>query len=268
MNPNATKIGISANKWLTFDAELASHYPDGINQIYQGEIDGMLLKAVFSKAEMLEVKSRLERETDDLESVRYGTTLGCVLMAAGSDKARYFQGADRFRKKLKTLFNTNFEARLEAILRKMSVGKKVEVARENDERIYTPATVRFVHPNLGGMVPHKNNDFIVNSYYDHLKQIAKMVDALSYFIIIDKAESGGDLVLYDLPPEESITPTKDLDLEKFPKRYITPDIGDMILFHGGNIVHQITDVTGQKNRITIGGFLAMSNDEQKIFYWS
>lgn len=268
MNKNATQTELAINNWLTLEAELASNYPDGINQIYQGEIDGMLLKGVFSKAEMLEVKQRLDNASDELESVRYGTTLGCVLMAAGSDKKRYFQGADNFRDKLKTLFNINFEARLEATLTDISGGRKVEVARENNERVYTPATVRFVYPNRGGMVPHKNNDFLENSYYDHLNQIAKMVDALSYFIIIDKPEAGGDLVLYDLPPKESMTLTKDLDLEKCPKRYITPDIGDMIVFHGGNIVHQITDVTGPKVRITIGGFLAMSKDDQKILYWS
>lgn len=268
MNTTATNLELAINKWLTFDAELASNYPDGINQINQGEIDGMLLLGVFSKAEMLEVKYRLESESNNLETVRYGTTLGCVLMAAGSDKERYFQGADSFREKLKTLFNTSFEARVEAILTKISGGRKVEIARENDERVYTPATVRFVYPNRGGMVPHKNNDFLENSYYDHLNQIAKMVDALSYFIIIDKPEAGGDLVLYDLPPEESMTLTENLDLEKCPKTYIPPDIGDMIIFHGGNIVHQITDVNGDKTRITIGGFLAMSKDEQKVLYWS
>lgn len=150
----------------------------------------------------------------------------------------------------------------------MSGGRKIEVARENDERVYASATVRFVHPNQGGMGAHKNNDFLENPYYEHLKKIAKLVDAISYFIIIDKPEAGGDLVLYDLPPEESMSLTKNLDLEKCPKRYITPDIGDMIVFHGGNIVHQITDVTGQKPRITIGGFLAMSKDEQKVLYWS
>lgn len=268
MNTNAKNTELTTTKWLTFDAELASNYPDGINQIYQGEIDGMLLQKVFTQAEMLEVKYRLENETDELETVRYGTTLGCVLMAAGSDIERYFQSAGSFRAKLKKLFNTSYEARVEGFLSKMSGGRNIEVARENDERIYTPATVRFVQPNRGGMLPHKNNDFLENSYYDHLKQIAKMVDALSYFIIIDKPESGGDLVLYDLPVEESMTLTKNLGLEKCSKRYITPDIGDMIIFHGGNIVHQITDVTGKKARITIGGFLAMSKDDQKILYWS
>lgn len=268
MNINATKTELVTNKWLNFDAELASNYPDGINQIYQGKIDGMLLKGVFSKAEMLEVKQKLESESDDLETVRYGTTLGCVLMAAGSDIERYFKSAESFRAKLNKLFNTSFEARVEGVLSKMSGGRKVEVARENDERLYTPATVRFVYPNRGGMAAHKNNDFLDKPYYNHLNQVAKMVNALSYFIVIEKAEEGGDLLLYDLSEKQSMTFTNDLDLESYSKTYITPDVGDMIVFHGGNIVHQITDVKGNKTRITIGGFLAMSKDEQKFLYWS
>lgn len=268
MNSNITKTELATNKWLIFEAELASKYPDGINQIYQGEFDGMLLKGVFSQAEMLEVKHKLESENDELETVRYGTTLGCVLMAAGSDNERYFQSSNSFRTKLKRLFNTSFEARIEAILNSMSGGRKVEVARENDERIYTPATVRFVYPERGGMAPHKNNDFMDKIYYNHLKTIVKMADALSYFIVIDKPEEGGDLLLYEMSEEQSMTLTKDLDLESYQKRYVTPNVGDMILFHGGNIVHQITDVKGDKTRITIGGFLAMSKDEQKFLYWS
>ena len=65
-----------------------------------------------------------------------------------------------------------------------------------------------------------------------------------------------------------MTLTKDLDLESYPKTYISPDVGDMILFHGGNIVHEITDVKSTQVRITIGGFLASSKDEQKFLYWS
>ncbi len=268
MNKNATKTELTTNKWLTFNAELANNYPDGINQIYEGKINGMLLKGVFSQAEMLEVKQKLENENDEMETVRYGTTLGCVVMAAGNDLDRYFQSAASFKSKLKRLFNTSFEAKVEGILSQMSGERKVELVRENDERVYTPATVRFVYPNRGGMTAHKNNDFLDKPYYNHLNQIAKMVNAMSYFIIIEKAEEGGDLLLYDLSEEQEMTPTKDLDLESYSKTYITPDVGDMILFHGGNIVHQITDVKGFKPRITIGGFLAISQDDKKVFYWS
>lgn len=269
MNRNATKVELAINKWLTFEAESASDYPDGINQIYQGKIDGMLLKGVFPRAEMLAVKHKLENKDYQLEPVGYGTTLGCVLAAVGTNTEKYLKIAASFRSELKRLFATSYEARVEALLSKMSGGRKVELARENDERIYTPATFRFLHPNRGGIGLHRDNEFLVQPSYQHLNKVAKMVNTLSYFIIIDKPEQGGDLVLYDLPPEQSDTPIKDLDLKNCSKKYITPDIGDMILFQGGNILHQVTpDAQGQKTRITIGGFLAISKDEQKVFYWS
>ncbi|WP_414621615.1 hypothetical protein [Calothrix sp. CCY 0018] len=262
------KIEALANKWLSFDVELASDYPDGIDQIIQGEIDGIVLKKAFSKAEMLEVKQKLQNELNEQEPVVYGTTLGCILMAADNDIERYFQSADRFREKLKRLFNKSFEARIEGILSKISGGRKVEVAKKNEQQNYTPATIRFVHPYLGGIGVHKNNDFIDKPYYNHLNKITKLVNALSYFVIIKKAEKGGDLVLYNLSDRQPMTLTKDLNLESYSKTYISPDIGDMVVFHGGNIVHQITDVKSDEPRITIGGFLAMSKDEQKILYWS
>jgi hypothetical protein len=269
MNGNATNYELAINKWLSFNAESANNYPDGINQIYQGEIDGMMLKGVFSQSEMLEVKHKLvENKNYQLESVVYGTTLGSVLMTATGDMEKYFQNAASFRAELNQLFTTSFEARVETIFSKMSGGRTVETPKENDERIYTPATIRFVHPNLGGMLPHKNNDYVESTFYNYLSQVAKLKDALSYYIVINKPEEGGDLLLFDLSPEESMDLTKNLDLENCQKRYMSPDVGDMILFHGGNIVHQIIDVKGEKTRITIGGFVAFSKDDQKIFYWS
>ncbi|WP_414565758.1 MULTISPECIES: 2OG-Fe(II) oxygenase [unclassified Anabaena] len=269
MNRNATQVEITINNWLTFDAESTKNYSDGINEIYQGKIDGILLKGIFSQAEMLAVTHKLENKNYQLEAVGYGTTLGYVLAAASGKIDKYLRTAANFRSELKRLFNTNFEARVEATLSQMSGGRKVELARENDERIYTPATFRFLHPNRGGIGLHRDNEFLVQPSYQYLNKVAKMVNSLSYFIIVDTPEKGGDLVLYDVPVEQSETRIKDLDLEKCPKKIINTNIGDMILFRGGNILHQVTpDVEGRKTRITIGGFLAISKDDQKIFYWS
>ncbi len=269
MNINPTKAKLTIDKWLIFDVESARDYSDGINQVYQSQIDGMLIQEVFSKAEMLSVKHKLENKDYELETVGYGVTLGYVLAAAGTSTEKYLKVAASFRDELKMLFTTNYEARVEAVLSQMSGGRKVELARESDERIYTPATFRFLYPNRGGIGLHRDNEFLGQSSYQHLNKIARMVNAMSYFIIVDTPEQGGDLVLYDLPPEQYETPIKNLDLENCPKRLITPDIGDMILFRGGDILHQVTpDVECQKTRITIGGFLALSKDDKKVFYWS
>lgn len=269
MNRNATKAESAINNWLTFNAESVSDYPDVINEIYQSKIDGILLKGVFSRAEMLVVKYKLENKDYQLETVGYGTTLGYVLAAASGNFDKYLRIAANFRSELKRLFSTSFEAKVEATLSKMSGERKVELTREDDERVYTPATFRFLHPNRGGIGLHRDNEFLVQPSYEYLNKVAKMVNSLSYFIIVDTPEQGGDLVLYDVPLEQSEVRIKDLDLKKCPKRIITPDIGDMILFRGGNILHQVTpDVQGKKTRITIGGFLAISKDDKKIFYWS
>jgi hypothetical protein len=269
MNRNATQLQTTINDWLTFDTESIKNYPDGINEIYQGQIDGILLKVVFSRAEMLAVTHKLQNKNYQLETVGYGTTLGYVLAAASGQIDKYLRTAANLRAELKRLFSTNFEAKLEATLSQMSGGREIELAREDDERIYTPATFRFLHPHRGGIGLHRDNEFLVQPSYQHLNKVAKMVNSLSYFIIVDTPEQGGDLVLYDVPQEQSKTRIKDLDLEKCPKRIISTDIGDMIIFRGGDILHQVTpDVEGKKTRITIGGFLAISKDDQKIFYWS
>jgi hypothetical protein len=261
-------FNLAIKNWLTIDAESITNYPDGVNQIYKCEIDGMLIKGVFSKEEMLSVQNKLNSKKEVRDPLYYGAIQGAILVAKGSDRTQYFQDATILREDLKNLFKTNYEARVEAILTKMSRGRTVEIPREDAQKIYTPATIRFVHPNKGGIKLHRGNEFLGDGAYDYMNQIAKIVNGLSYFIVIDKAEQGGELVLYDLLPEQLATPKKDLDLDKCNKRYLNPDIGDMILFQGGSIFHAVADVQGNKERITIGGFVAISKDDQKVFYWS
>ena len=43
--------------------------------------------------------------------------------------------------------------------------------------------------------------------------------------------------------------------------------GDLLLFDGGRIWHQVRPVLGQTNRVTIGGFTALSKNHRKVFYW-
>jgi hypothetical protein len=276
---------VTSKKWVTVDLELvANSYPDGFNQIYQGELEGIVIKGVFSKEEMLKVtqnvKHALENEQTVVNPVHYGRLIGNVLIAQGSDTTRYFQEAAAFRKEVNQLFETEYEARIEGVFSKISGGRTVELPRKSSDEVYTPATVRFVLPGSGGMRVHIGDEFLGDPAYEHLNQIAKTANSLSYFIVIDHAEEGGDLLLYDLPLENLIKakstfseayrqdPQIKESLEKCPKRHVRPGVGDMLIFHGGNVLHAVTDVKGNKDRITVGGFAAISQDDQKIFYWS
>ena len=256
--------------WFTVEANSLANYTDAINQIYKGEIDGMLIKQVFTKEEMLKAKHQLDNNSNR-NKVGYGESFGIVLLAKANDPNKYFPDVAVYRSELNKIFATGYEARIEALLSKVSGERKVELASENNQN-YAPAQIRFMEPNKGGLIIHKGSQFLEHQAFAHLKEIARLPEHLSYFLIIDKPESGGELIIYDLPQEEAKkdfdTLNKNSAFEKCDKKYIIPDIGDMVLFHGGTIWHKVADAKGSKSRISIGGFIALSKDDRQIFYWS
>lgn len=266
---------VTKNKWITVAADSINQYADGINQIYQEELEGIIIRQVFSLEEMLDVQQQLETHKLATHEVRYGQTLGQIIVNIGKDNSEYLQNSQRFREELTTIFQIDFEAKLENTFSQMSGDRNIELPKENGQA-YSPATIRFVQPKKGGIPPHTGNEFLDNSAYDYLKSIGKVVNGLSYFIVISKPEKGGELVLFDIPQEhlsKQETDSKNIRLAKqqldsCPQRKIVPETGDMIIFKGGNIMHKIAEVYGNKTRITIGGFLALSQDDKKIYYWS
>ncbi|MDM9585832.1 2OG-Fe(II) oxygenase [Nostoc sp. GT001] len=267
---NSAMTYVKNDLWLTVTADLLANYPDAVNRIYKGEIDGMLIKQVFTKEEMLKAKHQLEN-IKSRKSVGYGESFGVVLPAKENEPTKYFQDVNVYRNDLKNIFEGGYEQRIEGLLSKVSGGRVVEIASENNQT-YAPAQIRFVEPNKGGIIIHKGSQFLQHPSFAHLTKIARLQEHLSYFLIVDKPEEGGELIIYDLPPEEAKkdfdTLVKDSAFEKCDKKYISPDIGDMVLFHGGTIWHKVAEARGNKNRISIGGFVAISTDDQKIFYWS
>lgn len=262
---------IKNDLWVTVESKFIDKYLDGVNQIYKGEIDGMLIKQVFTKEEMFRAKHQLENSKNLRNHVKYGETFGTVLVEKVSNRVKYFQDVAVYRSELNKIFASGYEARIKALLRKISGERKVEIASENNQT-YAPAQIRFMEPNKGGLIIHKGSQNLHNPPFAYLREITRIFEHLSYFLIIDKPEEGGELIVYDLPPEEAKKDVDDLiqnsAFEKCEKRYISPDIGDMVLFHGGTIWHKVADIKGKKSRISIGGFVALSKDDQKIFYWS
>lgn len=263
------------NKWIRVDAESVDGDFDVISQIYRGEREGIVITGVFSQAEMLEVRTKLATKKTGLHPTLYGETFGKILVAQGHDKSDYFAAAQEFRSEIKQIFKTDFEATIESIVSQLSGNKTVELPCEQGSA-YTPATIRLAYPNRGGIPVHTGNEFLHGSAYDYLKEIARLVNGLSYFVVVNKPEGGGELVVYDLPEDqlkksetdrEKIRQAKQ-NLDEVPRNYIDPDVGDMVIFQGGSILHCIAPILGNETRITIGGFLALSQDGKKVYYWS
>lgn len=271
-------------KWLNLSEEQLSNHPDLLNQIYQEKVHGTLIKQVFSPAEMNQVAQKIKANEVDLHPTVFGATIGLSLSQKITSDRDYFEEAEKFRTILKKLFIIDFEQKFEWIISQISGGAKVEIPQENS-RYYTPATIRLVNPQAGGIPPHTGSEFLYNAGYDFFKNQADLADSMSYFLVIDKPESGGELVIYDLFLSATDKTQEDLlaffldvkpKLDSCAQISLNPDVGDMIIFKGSTIMHKVANVEGTQKRLTIGGFLAFSHagtssgedESQKIYYWS
>ena len=271
-------------KWLNLSQKELINHPNLLFQIYQEQVHGTLIKQVFSTAEMNQVAQKIKANEVDLHPTVFGATIGLSLSQKITSDRDYFEEAEKFRKVLQKLFMTNFEEKFKSIISQISGGTKVEIPQENT-RYYTPATIRLVNPQAGGIPPHTGSEFLYNTGYDFFKKQADLADSMSYFLVIDKPDSGGELVIYDLFLSATDKTQEDLlafFLEVKPKLdscaqiSLNPEVGDMIIFKGSTIMHKVANVEGTKKRLTIGGFLAFSHEgrssgkgePKKIYYWS
>jgi hypothetical protein len=56
-------------------------------------------------------------------------------------------------------------------------------------------------------------------------------------------------------------------IEEFNSQIIDLSPGDLILFDGGNIWHRVENLSGDRDRVTIGGFASIS-DEKEMYVWA
>ncbi|MFN8019808.1 MAG: hypothetical protein U0P45_17070 [Acidimicrobiales bacterium] len=253
-------------------ADLDAH-PDGFAQVHRGDHDGFLIRGVLTPDEAAAFTDRALAA--ELHANVGGRLLGTSLLGL-PDRVGYLAAAEGTRRRLDELFGFSFEERVEDVLRRVGGGRPVGLPAE-DGRSYLPATVRVLDALAGGYRAHTGNEF-VESYesYDHLRSIARTTDALSYFVLTQRPDEGGELIMYDLAwtetpdgfDREFMSPLRDARLEAYPKAYLDPGPGDMILFNGGRIWHKVADVVGDRPRVTVGGFATLSGPGDRIYYWN
>ncbi|MEM7040036.1 MAG: 2OG-Fe(II) oxygenase, partial [Bacteroidota bacterium] len=108
----------------------------------------------------------------------------------------------------------------------------------------------------------------------HLGTIARVHDQLSYFFLVQQPDEGGELILYDAEWDETKEElAKDYQtavnhVESQHAHVIDMRAGDLVVFAGGRVWHQVRDVSGNTNRVTLGGFMAYSHEMDKLYHWS
>jgi len=278
----------SLYNFATVNADEVAHlYPNGIQNICDRQIDGLIIENFLSPTEVDKVVSQLNRK-GPLEGSPFGDILiyGPALYVSSEDTRQYCRDALEFRRFCRQLFSggQDFEGRMSDVLSSLSGGRVVELPKAADGSDYTPASIRVLETDQF-MGWHFENQFLhcTPGYRELIPQI-ELSDHLAYFMVLSDAEAGGELVLYDIQWHETEwTDTENGGrrrngtingrliaevMEDYPQMIISPKPGSLVIFDGGRILHRVSAVKGNRRRITIGGFVAFSRQREKVFYWS
>lgn len=112
----------------------------------------------------------------------------------------------------------------------------------------------------------------------YLKELGDTTYMMSFVMVLDMPESGGELVVYDMHRHNTPKQFLPLNLMKqkilgeYLDRYVQkeayrPKPNTMMLFRGGTPLHKVMPPLGAGRRITIGGSILPSHDKTKLYYW-
>ncbi|PSR13482.1 MAG: hypothetical protein DA408_10690 [Bacteroidetes bacterium] len=280
--------------------ELVAQYPNALHDLYTGKEDGFLVKGVLSPEQVAAILANFQQVLDDEPAyTNVGFTYPTIfaefsnriLKLPAAEKAAgisaYFAKNDHFSTTFKDRFGVGLPQLLNDLFQQIGGGRKVRVPKGMEDQGHYPfATFRYLVPATGMMAVHCGNYFqdAFLKVYQHLSSIVKVKNQMSFFIVLQAAEAGGELSVFNFrwkDGQSKINPSEDreiylpngkayfIDEDKgMQKIMLKPQAGDMILFQGGSIWHRVEPVRGQQNRITFGGFMGFSEDEGTLYYWS
>lgn len=267
------------NKLLQLKPDNLNDCGDVMTSIRNGQIDGILIRdfmppeIALSHAQNLIDNPEVMRST----SCPYGRIYAGTIIGVRNQFEQYFEDARVFRSECEQLFGSqeNFEPNFAQLLSKIAGGRTVSVPQAPNGNFYSPATIRWVQPG-GAIAPHCEKVYFKTRTpaFELLNRIAAAETIFSFFMLMAQPEVGGELILYDFnwQNQNGNGVGKKTD-PKYLESHCNPRLipifgGDLIIFNAGQIWHQISEVKGTMPRITIGGFLSFSKDDQTLYYFS
>ena len=284
--------------WKEISISELNNIPDGLNDMRLRNFDGVLIQQVLSHEECdLIIKAFDSLPQSDKKIMPEGETYPLVFaqLVRGMlfDKNfnfddetfnEYFNKCASYNNSFKSVFKVDFRNKIELIFTALANGRTISLPRGiGGVGEYPFSTLRKLIPEKGDVSIHCGNYFQQEfpSFYKHLMTQVEVKDQLSYFVMLQEPEEGGELTLYDWiwkdgqtkdNPAENIEVVDEngniLKVSKIKLSKVRPRKGDMILFQGGSIWHRVELVKGLKSRYTIGGFMGFSHDDKEIIYWS
>jgi hypothetical protein len=264
---------------LELEAGEAGRCPDAFDRIRAGNLQAVLVRGVYSPAELAPVVERLERGElpflrtwfpEKFRSWFYGVNLNL----AHPGLAGYFDAALAFHGHLRELFAGAGEltGRVAGVLASLDHGRPFVAPpgpRPGEHYMFT--TLR-AHLEKGYIPPHFDNEQALRPSYAHLRGLVE-AHMTSYVLTLSTAEGGGALEVFDYVCEPNDARMISVDgapkpaLDALRRVAFRVPAGDMIILDSGRYLHQLLPVEGTRKRWTACSFIARSRDGRANFCW-
>ena len=276
---------------LEVDGRSSAPAVDVVSQIYDDRLDVAIIRGALSREPLAAAGERLDRDdkdpgwsrpnqrmpTEDIQILGTDTpALPTYSEPAGASLDAYLASAERHRDEGRQVFDEGFEAteRITELISRFAGGRPVETARAADGREFVPFTVRrLVHGKQVG--PHHDYHYPL-ALYDEIAPTLDTRTLISYVFVLRRPEAGGELFVYAVTPDTPNPPKMPngfmWDLDAVERRYhfqrFALDVGDFFLLASGRCLHRIAPIVGSRARVSMGGFLALNKERDRVFYWS
>lgn len=255
---------------------------DIISKIHNWDLQGVVVKNVFSEDEVDEIINNMDLIPENLILNTYtGSSFPDPFATITDNKEKL----DNYINKTDVFLNLPFDNllnRLKDFFNRIEKKMKPVIPLIlNKNKSASPGNFRVIPSDKDGLFVHCGYLFQKESpfYYSVVNDMEKN-GQLSYFIVLQNSDEGGALTIFDMLwkdvyEKDSFTENKYVIKPSGEKLYlkdvkqfsVKPNAGDIVVFSGGPIWHRVEPVVG-KSRITFGGFINFSKDNKEYYYWS
>jgi hypothetical protein len=199
----------------------------------------------------------------------------------------YFHAANYFSSNKGLLIGIEMMNELDSFMEKLGLNKDSLVKFENGTP-FSEINIRQLNSGSEGIDIHCENAFINELDENIKKQLEKKLDllnAVSVLITLQNSEGGGCLEIFNSDWDSMNINLSDCtkaerspkNWENFFKKFTKKDIqkntilsepGDVVIFRAAQLWHNVSDVTGNKPRLTAGFFSAKSKTFEDASYWA
>jgi hypothetical protein len=264
---------------LEIDAVEASRHRDAYQRLRAGELQAILVHAVYERPTVAAVVERLERHDPTFLKTWFPEKFrswffGRNLNLTEPSLTGYFDEAALFNAQLETLFEPERSPaqRVGEVLSALDGGRAFTAAlgpRPHERYMFTTLRAHLE----GGYIPaHFDNELALVDSYAHLRSVVQP-HITSFVLTLAAAEAHGALEVYDCrcEPEDArflrADPASRPSTEGLASVAFRVPPGSMIVLDSGRYLHRVSPVAGSRKRWTACSFMALAREADAMYCW-